>query len=191
MKSLAVVMEEPQRLALASLPLDDPQRRRCRRRNAAGPASAPAPSGCSTPAACRPFPAWAIRWCPATRRSARWSAPGRTPGVAVGAQVFVPGAHCFGAVRGIHGGAASHLVAPGARVAAHRCALGERGVLLALAATALHALKIAAASTDATLIVGHGALGRLIARARRARAACRRLSGRPTPSAPTARSATA
>jgi 3-hydroxyethyl bacteriochlorophyllide a dehydrogenase len=40
--------------------------------------------------------------------------------------------------------------------------LGERATLLALAATALHALKVA--STVPQLIVGHGVLGRLIAR---------------------------
>ena len=61
--------------------------------------------------------------------------------VAVGAQVFVPGARCFGAVRGLHGGASSRLVAPGARVVPVSESLGEKAVLLALAATALHALS--------------------------------------------------
>jgi bacteriochlorophyllide a dehydrogenase len=84
----------------------------------------------------------------------------------VGARVFVPGASCFGAVRGLFGGAASHLV-----VAAARCIPldgipaferdPELGVLLALAATAGHAL---AAGALPDLIVGHGALGRLLAR---------------------------
>jgi 3-hydroxyethyl bacteriochlorophyllide a dehydrogenase len=63
----------------------------------------------------------------------------------------------------VHGGSASHLVVPGARAAKVDAALGERGVLLALAATALHAVNIADASGEA-LVVGHGALGRLIAR---------------------------
>ena len=42
-------------------------------------------------------------------------------------------------------------------------ALGENAVLLALAATALHALK-GSRTQDGVLIVGHGALGRLMAR---------------------------
>ncbi len=77
--------------------------------------------------------------------------------------MFVPGARCFGDVRALHGGTASLLVAPGARVIPINAELGERGVLLALAATALHAFK-AARPQGPTLIVGHGALGRLIAR---------------------------
>ena len=78
----------------------------------------------------------------------------------VGDFVFVPGARCFGAVRGLFGGAASRLVAPAAKVTAIDAALGERGVLLALAATAYHA--VVGGVPD--LIVGHGVLGRLVAR---------------------------
>jgi 3-hydroxyethyl bacteriochlorophyllide a dehydrogenase len=82
---------------------------------------------------------------------------------AAGDPVFVPGASCFGEVRGLFGGAASHLVVPEARVAPIGADLGERAVLLALAATARNAI----AQTHATppdLIVGHGVLGRLLAR---------------------------
>ncbi|MEM7042471.1 MAG: chlorophyll synthesis pathway protein BchC [Pseudomonadota bacterium] len=84
-------------------------------------------------------------------------------GISVGDRVFVPGANCFGEVRGLFGGAASRLVVPAARVAPIGENLGEEAVLLALAATARHAI----ASTHATppdLIVGHGVLGRLLAR---------------------------
>jgi len=83
--------------------------------------------------------------------------------VRVGDRVFVPGASCFGEVRGLFGGAASHLVVPETRVVRIDEKLGEKGVLLALAATARHAL----ASGDGRmpeLIVGHGVLGRLMAR---------------------------
>src|SRR6516165_1676656 len=60
-----------------------------------------------------------------------------------GERVFVPGAAgCFGDVRSLFGGAASHLVVPAKRVVAFDEALGERGVLLALAATAYHALRL-------------------------------------------------
>ena len=80
----------------------------------------------------------------------------------VGDHVFVPGAKCFGEVRGLFGGAASHLVVPAARVIPIDAAMGERGVLLALAATAKHAF--AGHNTQPDLIIGHGVLGRLVAR---------------------------
>lgn len=86
----------------------------------------------------------------------------------IGERVFVPGARCFGEVRGLFGGAASRLVVPAARVTRVDEALGERAILLALAATAHHAL----AAPDARppeLIVGHGVLGRLLARVSMAR----------------------
>ena len=75
----------------------------------------------------------------------------------------MPGTHCFGAVRSIHGGAASRLVAKGVRVLPISRSLRENGVLVALAATAAHALADIAPGGGA-LIVGHGVLGRLIAR---------------------------
>ncbi|MCY4016397.1 MAG: chlorophyll synthesis pathway protein BchC [Gammaproteobacteria bacterium] len=81
----------------------------------------------------------------------------------VGQRVFVPGANCFGAVRGLFGGSAARLVVPESRVTAIDEELGEDGVLLALAATALHALD-SGNSPPPELIVGHGVLGRLLAR---------------------------
>lgn len=80
-----------------------------------------------------------------------------------GERVFVPGASCFGEVRGLFGGAASRLVVPAARVIRIDEDLGEAGVLLALAATAQHALA-GGDARPAELIVGHGVLGRLLAR---------------------------
>jgi 3-hydroxyethyl bacteriochlorophyllide a dehydrogenase len=83
--------------------------------------------------------------------------------VKTGQTVFVPGANCFGDIRGLFGGAASRLVVPGARTVTIDPSLGERGVLLALAATAYHVI----AADDVALpdlIVGHGVLGRLLAR---------------------------
>jgi 3-hydroxyethyl bacteriochlorophyllide a dehydrogenase len=88
---------------------------------------------------------------------------GTESGLAVGETVFVPGALCYGPVRAIHGGASSRLVVKGSRVTPISRALGEQGVLLALAATALHALK-GVAPGGGDLIVGHGVLGRLLAR---------------------------
>lgn len=79
----------------------------------------------------------------------------------IGEHVFVPGSRGFRGVRGLFGGAARKLVVPAAR--AHRidAALGEEAVLLALAATACRALAV---GRPPELIVGHGVLGRLIAR---------------------------
>ncbi len=83
-------------------------------------------------------------------------------GLAVGDHVFVPGANCYeGGVRGLFGGASSLLVTPAARVARLDATHGERGALLALAATAYHAL---AGGPAPDLIIGHGTLGRLLAR---------------------------
>ena len=81
----------------------------------------------------------------------------------VGQTVFVPGANCFGAVRGLFGGAAARLIVPAARVCEIDPGLGEQGVLLALAATAYH-VTAAPGNVQPDLIVGHGVLGRLLAR---------------------------
>ena len=84
-----------------------------------------------------------------------------TSGPRAGERVFVPGAACFGPVRGLFGGAASRLVVPDSRALAIGDDLSEQGVLLALAATACHAV---AGHALPDLIVGHGVLGRLLAR---------------------------
>ncbi len=82
----------------------------------------------------------------------------------IGSRVFVPGAHCFTDVHCVHGGAASRLVAPAARVLDAPAGAADEAVLLALAATALHALETASRQQGPALIVGHGVLGRLLAR---------------------------
>lgn len=92
---------------------------------------------------------------------------GRDAGVSVGERVFVPGANCFGGVRGLFGGAAARLVVPGKRVLPVDESLGERAILLALAATAYHAVACGGKREHIAppdLIVGHGVLGRLLAR---------------------------
>jgi bacteriochlorophyllide a dehydrogenase len=82
--------------------------------------------------------------------------------LAVGDHVFVPGANCYeNGVRGLFGGASALLVTPAARVAKLDAGYGEQGALLALAATAYHAL---AGGPLPDLIIGHGTLGRLLAR---------------------------
>lgn len=109
-----------------------------------------------------PFPGMGYPLVPGYESVGRVVQAGEAAGVAVGQQVFVPGATCFGEVRGLFGASASRLVVPGARVVPVAESLGERGVLLALAATARHALAPPHALPD--LIVGHGVLGRLLAR---------------------------
>ena len=75
----------------------------------------------------------------------------------------MPGAKCFGDVKGLFGGAASHVVVPSDRAVALPEGIGEEGVLLALAATAYHVTQ-GKKALQPDLIVGHGVLGRLIAR---------------------------
>ncbi|WP_120077885.1 chlorophyll synthesis pathway protein BchC [Aurantiacibacter odishensis] len=79
----------------------------------------------------------------------------------IGDWVFVPGSTCFADARGLFGGSAAHLIVPSARAFAVSESLGANGVLFALAATARHAL---AGGAPPDLIVGHGVLGRLLAR---------------------------
>lgn len=82
----------------------------------------------------------------------------------IGELVFVSGARCYGEVRGLFGGAASHLICPSEKATSIPAALAEQGVLIALAATAAHACKKAVRGVAPELIIGHGALGRLLAR---------------------------
>ena len=82
--------------------------------------------------------------------------------LAVGQHVFVPGANCYEGTRGLFGAAASRLVVPTSRVLSISGKFGEKGVLFALAATAYHTLGTDGSTPD--LIVGHGTLGRLLAR---------------------------
>ena len=108
------------------------------------------------------FPGMGYPLVPGYESVGRISAAGPGSGRRVGDRVFVPGARCFGDVRGLFGGAASRVVVPGARALPVEEHLGERAILLALAATAYHAARGAPATPE--LIVGHGVLGRLLAR---------------------------
>lgn len=89
------------------------------------------------------------------------AAPGT--GFKPGDTVFVPGANCFQQAYGLFGGAAARLVTDAGRVTRIDPALGAEGALLALAATARHAMAGLDKSVP-DLIVGHGVLGRLLAR---------------------------
>jgi len=87
--------------------------------------------------------------------------------VAVGAHVFIPGSYSFQGVRNIFGGAGSRLIVPHDRVVVVAPELGPRAVLLALAATCYHTVSMGGAKSPMVppdLIVGHGVMGRLLAR---------------------------
>ncbi len=84
-----------------------------------------------------------------------------------GELVYISGSRGFVNARGLFGGQAARVVVPGAKTIAITETLGERGTLLALAATAHHALGelvLGHPNGLPELIVGHGALGRIIAR---------------------------
>ncbi len=84
-----------------------------------------------------------------------------------GQTVFVPGAQCFSGVKSLFGASASHLVVKQERVMPVQETLGAQAVLLALAATAYHAVSGGGKRDKIVppdLIVGHGVMGRLLAR---------------------------
>jgi len=161
MDAVAVVLDQPKRLTLRRLAISD--------MGAQDVAVDVEWSGISTgterllwSGTMPDFPGMGYPLVPGYETVGRIAEAGPLSGFRPGERVFVPGARCFGDVRGLFGGAASRLVVPAAR--AHRIDehLQETGVLLALAATALHALSPSTQAPD--LIVGHGVLGRLMAR---------------------------
>lgn len=162
MNTLAVVLEEPERLVLSRLPLPDP-----------GDEDVVVDiewSGISTgterllwSGRMPPFPGLGYPLVPGYESVGRVREAGSRSGARVGDRVFVPGARCYGEIRGLFGGASSRVVVPGAKAIRFDENLGEQGVLLALAATAYHALDVGR-SVLPQLIIGHGVLGRLLAR---------------------------
>jgi bacteriochlorophyllide a dehydrogenase len=109
-----------------------------------------------------PFPGFAYPLVPGYESVGRVIDAGSDARDRIGETVFIPGSTGFVGARGLFGGAASRLVAPSARVVSIGENLNQNGVLLALAATARHA--IADGANPPELIVGHGVLGRLLAR---------------------------
>jgi bacteriochlorophyllide a dehydrogenase len=107
------------------------------------------------------FPGMGYPLVPGYETVGRVAKTSKGSGLAEGDLVFVPGANCYGPVRGLFGGAASRIAINPARLTKIDENLGESGVMLALAATAHHAVALAGVPE---LIIGHGALGRLIAR---------------------------
>ncbi|MDP5344912.1 MAG: chlorophyll synthesis pathway protein BchC [Paracoccaceae bacterium] len=113
-----------------------------------------------------PFPGMGYPLVPGYEAAGEVVEAGAQTEYRVGDRVFVPGANCYAArggapLRGLFGAAARHLVTPATRVARVDPALRDEGALLALAATAYHAIY---GHAFPELIIGHGVLGRLLAR---------------------------
>ena len=103
METIAVVLKQPEQIELSRLALTPPTagRRRHRRRMERGVDRAP--SGCCGRGGCRHSRAWAIPWCRATSSVGRVIEAGTASELQRGQRVFVPGAKCFGEVRGLFG----------------------------------------------------------------------------------------
>lgn len=160
MDALAVILEAPKRLSLRSLALEP-----------IGPSDVLVEiqwSGVSTgtekllwtgemPA----FPGMGYPLVPGYESVGRVVDAGADATSRIGEWVFVPGASCYKDARGLFGGSASRVIVPAARALPVSESLGRDGVLFALAATALHSMQ---GGDPPDLIVGHGVLGRLLAR---------------------------
>ncbi len=165
MDTLAVVLEAPERLALDRVELAPPE--------AEDVLVAVEWSGISTGTErllwngrMPSFPGMGYPLVPGYETVGTILAAGPASGRRPGERVFVPGARCFPKVRALFGGAAARLVVPGDRVVPIGDAVDpvENAVLLALAATARHAIASGGDGIPPDLVVGHGVLGRLLAR---------------------------
>ncbi len=162
MNSLAVVLEQPERIALRELELAPP---------GVGEVTVDIDwSGISTgterllwTGKMPPFPGMGYPLVPGYESVGRVTEVGEDASLEIGQQVFVPGANCYGDVRGLFGGSASRVVVSEKRVTPIDSSLAEQGILLALAATAYHASG-GMTGKQPDLIIGHGVLGRLLAR---------------------------
>lgn len=108
------------------------------------------------------FPGMGYPLVPGYETAGRVAAGSPSDVLPAGTPVFIPGSASFEGVRCLFGGSARRLVVPAAKVVKVPEHLGVDATLLALAATAHHAVPLDRPMPE--LIVGHGALGRLIAR---------------------------
>jgi 3-hydroxyethyl bacteriochlorophyllide a dehydrogenase len=161
--TVAVVLEAPERLSLRRLALTDLA--------AEDVAVEIEWSGISTgterllyTGRMPPFPGLGYPLVPGYESVGRIVEAGPRVANRIGETVFVPGATCYREARGLFGGAARRVILPASRAVPVPENLAERGVLIALAATAQHAMA-GGQGVGPDLIVGHGVLGRLLARA--------------------------
>lgn len=162
MKSTAVILEGPRKLSLGDVVLTDPQ---------AGDLVVDIRhSGISTGTEklfwtgdMPPFPGMGYPLVPGYEAAGEVVEAPHGSGYKIGDYVFVPGANCYEGAFGLFGGSSSRLITAPDRVSRIDPALGPEAALLALAATARHAMA-GPNKTVPDLIVGHGVLGRLLAR---------------------------
>ncbi|MEL6201337.1 MAG: chlorophyll synthesis pathway protein BchC [Pseudomonadota bacterium] len=110
-----------------------------------------------------PFPGMGYPLVPGYEAVGRVTGAHAKGALSVGDLVFVPGARCYEDVRPLFGASASRVVVKAEKVYPITESIGRNGVLLALAATAFHALSVSERQLP-DLIIGHGVLGRLVAR---------------------------
>lgn len=110
-----------------------------------------------------PFPGMGYPLVPGYEAVGEVVGAGQLANFEIGDRVFVPGANCFEGAHGLFGGAARRVVTAADRVTRIDPGFGAEGALLALAATARHAMA-GLQKRVPDLIVGHGVLGRLLAR---------------------------
>jgi len=160
METLAVVLEAPEQIALRALAITPP--------SADDVIIEIAWSGISSgterlfwSGRMPPFPGMGYPLVPGYESVGQVIEAGSNCRARIGEHVFVPGATCYRDAKGLFGGAARRVVVPSIRALAIGDTAGDCAVLLALAATALHAITGGQAPD---LIIGHGVLGRLLAR---------------------------
>ena len=162
METQAVVMRAPRDLSIESVGLTDPQADEVVVEITA--------SGISTgterllwTGEMPPFPGMGYPLVPGYESVGEVVEAGALSALPVGTRVFVPGANCYIGARGLFGGSAARVVSKADRLVPVDRAVGDAAALLALAATARHAVAgLQTALPD--LIVGHGVMGRLLAR---------------------------
>ena len=161
METLAVVLEGPEHLSLRALELVEP--------TADDVVMEVDWSGVSAgterllwTGRMPPFPGMGYPLVPGYEAVGRVVEAGEKCRDLLGRTAFAPGSKGFREARGLFGGAARRLVVRGDRITPTPDGLEDQAALLALAGTAQHALSLAATPPD--LIVGHGALGVLLAR---------------------------
>ena len=106
-----------------------------------------------------PFPGLAYPLVPGYESVGNVIEPGKDTDLTPGQRVFVPGSKGFTDVHGLFGGAAQSLVVPADRLITLPSEMESTGVLLALAATACHALRRMDDLGPPELIIGLGDAG--------------------------------
>lgn len=109
------------------------------------------------------FPGLSYPLVPGYESVGRVVETGSDVALATGSLVFVPGTPGYTDVQGLFGATADRVVVAADRLVPIGESLAEQGVLLALAATAYHAAKRVPGMLP-DVIIGHGVLGRLLAR---------------------------